>query len=97
MWHCAAGMYEDMPSCMTKVLVKDRSLVRTTVDETAVTEPSGLQPIILDLVSTVENGRSFVRPSGTEDCVRVYAEGASQALADKLADDVGKQVALLLS
>ncbi len=22
----------------------------------------------------VEGGRSFVRPSGTEDCVRVYAE-----------------------
>jgi len=22
----------------------------------------------------VERGRSFVRPSGTEDCVRVYAE-----------------------
>jgi phosphoacetylglucosamine mutase len=30
----------------------------------------------------VEMGRSFVRPSGTEDCVRVYAEAKSSADAD---------------
>jgi phosphoacetylglucosamine mutase len=33
----------------------------------------------------VEGGRCFVRPSGTEDAVRVYAEAASQPLADALA------------
>ena len=31
------------------------------------------------------NGRCFVRPSGTEDVVRVYAEAATQAEADELA------------
>jgi len=91
------GMYADLPSRMTKVLVKDRTLVKTTADETQVTQPSSLQPLITDLVSKVEIGRSFVRPSGTEDCVRVYAEGATQALADELADVVGKHVVKLLS
>ena len=31
------------------------------------------------------SGRCFVRPSGTEDVVRVYAEAASQEAADELA------------
>lgn len=37
-------------------------------------------------------GRSFVRPSGTEDVVRVYAEAATQAEADALAAAVGRLV-----
>lgn len=37
-------------------------------------------------------GRSFVRPSGTEDVVRVYAEAATQAEADALAAAVGRRV-----
>jgi hypothetical protein len=32
--------------------------------------------------------RSFVRPSGTEDVVRVYAEAASPSAADELAAQV---------
>lgn len=36
--------------------------------------------------------RSFVRPSGTEDIVRVYAEAATREEADKLAVEVGKKV-----
>ena len=37
-------------------------------------------------------GRAFVRPSGTEDVVRVYAEATTQEAADKLALDVARQV-----
>ena len=38
-------------------------------------------------------GRSFVRPSGTEDVVRVYAEAHTQ----QQADDLAKQVACFVS
>lgn len=34
----------------------------------------------------------LVRPSGTEDIVRVYAEAATQTQADDLADQVRKVV-----
>lgn len=37
-------------------------------------------------------GRAFVRPSGTEDVVRVYTEATTQEAADKLALDVARQV-----
>ena len=37
-------------------------------------------------------GRAFVRPSGTEDVVRVYAEAATQPAADDLAVAVARHV-----
>ena len=35
-------------------------------------------------------GRCFIRPSGTEDVVRVYAEASRQQAADDLASSVAK-------
>ena len=37
-------------------------------------------------------GRAFVRPSGTEDVVRVYAEARTQPAADELAARVARAV-----
>lgn len=33
-----------------------------------------MQDIIDEIVKSIPKGRSFVRPSGTEDVVRIYAE-----------------------
>ena len=41
------------------------------------------------VVAKFQKGRSFVRPSGTEDVVRVYAESTTQDDADQLAYEVG--------
>ena len=46
------------------------------------------------LVTKSSNARCFVRPSGTEDAVRVYAEASSQEYADDLARKVGNLVLL---
>lgn len=51
-----------------------------------------MQQLIDDAVNKVELGRSFVRPSGTEDCVRVYAEAATTASAEALAATVSDLV-----
>ena len=45
----------------------------------------------------LSRGRSFVRPSGTEDCVRVYAEADTRENADSLADDVVQIVKKMLA
>ena len=37
-------------------------------------------------------GRSFIRPSGTEDVIRVYVEASTQEAADSLANSVAKLV-----
>ena len=49
------------------------------------TAPEPLQPELDRLAARFEHGRCFVRPSGTEDVVRVYAEASTQAAADELA------------
>ncbi|XP_052250304.1 phosphoacetylglucosamine mutase-like [Dreissena polymorpha] len=84
--------YTDLPNRQLKVKVKDRNIIKTTPDETQATTPAGLQSAIDKLVEKYQCGRSFVRPSGTEDIVRVYAEADTQ----ENADDLGHKVCLLV-
>lgn len=79
------SLYEDVPSRQCKLAVQDRTAITTIEDESRVLQPKVLQDAIDALVSAVPRGRAFVRPSGTEDVVRVYAEAASQEQADALA------------
>lgn len=70
--------YTDLPNRLLKCSVKDRTLFETTDAERRLTKPDGLQAKIDALVAKYPEGRSFVRPSGTEDCVRVYAEAGAR-------------------
>lgn len=79
------AVYTDLPSRQVKVKVQDRASIKTTNAETTVTHPLGLQDAIDVEVGKVRSGRAFVRPSGTEDIVRVYAEAATQNEANILA------------
>jgi phosphoacetylglucosamine mutase len=81
-----------LPSRQMKVKVADRSVITTTDAERRVAEPKALQDKIDALVAGVPGGRSFVRPSGTEDVVRVYAEADSVEEMEKLANSVAKAV-----
>lgn len=62
--------------------MQDRYAFTTTDAERKVEKPEGLQSKIDEAVKEFEGGRSFVRPSGTEDCVRVFAEAATRLDAD---------------
>lgn len=75
-----------------KVTIKDRTVIQTTESERKATTPEGLQDEIDRLVSEYKSARSFVRPSGTEDVVRVYAEAATREAADSLALAVSQKV-----
>uniref|UniRef100_F1KYT1 Phosphoacetylglucosamine mutase n=1 Tax=Ascaris suum TaxID=6253 RepID=F1KYT1_ASCSU len=88
----ANQLYLDSPSCQLKVKVNDRSIFKTTFDEMTCLEPKGLQDAIDALIASNGQGRSFVRPSGTEDIVRVYAEGSSAENARELAEKVADAV-----
>uniref|UniRef100_A0A914XB13 Phosphoacetylglucosamine mutase n=1 Tax=Plectus sambesii TaxID=2011161 RepID=A0A914XB13_9BILA len=86
------AIYEDAPSCQLKVEVKDRTVVKTTWDETECTHPAGLQKEMEELIIANGAGRAFVRPSGTEDVVRVYTEGTCEENAKVLANAVAHLV-----
>ncbi|CAK5280517.1 unnamed protein product [Mycena citricolor] len=79
------SLYVDLPNRLVKVVVADRNQFKTEDAERRLVSPLGLQQKINELVRRFEQGRSFVRPSGTEDVVRVYAEGSMKIQADELA------------
>lgn len=77
--------YTDLPNRLSKVEVKDRTIFTTTDAERRLVSPPELQNKIDNLVKKFPRGRSFVRASGTENVVRVYAEATSRVQADELA------------
>lgn len=80
------SFYIELPSRQLKVKVSDRSVFKTTAADTKLIQPIHLQSEIDRLVSeNTLHGRAFVRPSGTEDLVRVYAEAETRQLCDRLA------------
>lgn len=82
------AIYTDLPNRQLKVKVADRRVIDTTDAERRAVSPAGLQDAIDALVKKHRLSRSFVRPSGTEDVVRVYAEADTQESADTLAHEV---------
>lgn len=82
-------IYNDYPSKMLKLAVRDRAKFRThDEDETNLLDPEGLQEVIINIFKEIPNARAFVRPSGTEDVVRIYAEAPTQDKADEIANKI---------
>ena len=83
-------LYQDLPSRQLKVTIKDRTVIKTYDAERRVSEPAELQTQLDLMVKNLgyKMARSFVRPSGTEDVVRVYAEADTQEHTDDLANKV---------
>ncbi|XP_008300912.1 phosphoacetylglucosamine mutase [Stegastes partitus] len=86
------SIYSDLPNRQLKVKVSDRRVIDTADAERRAVSPAGLQDAIDSLVKKYRQARSFVRPSGTEDVVRVYAEAETQESADSLAHEVSLAV-----
>ena len=80
--------YDDLPNLQQKVKVQDRNIFETTDAERICVKPEGLQDKINEVVKKYKRGRSFVRPSGTEDVVRVYAEAENVDDVQLLAAEV---------
>ena len=82
-----ASLYTNLPSRQMKVKVVDRAVIRTNDNETQCLSPTSVQPALDQLMEqyAAMQARIFIRPSGTEDVVRVYAEATTQEIADELA------------
>ncbi|TNN07508.1 Phosphoacetylglucosamine mutase isoform 1 [Schistosoma japonicum] len=89
------SMYEDLPSKQLKVTVVKRDIIQVTWDERRVTSPVQLQVAIDEAVDKADksvgkigSSRAFVRPSGTENSVRIYAESYTHEATDWLSTTV---------
>ena len=81
-------MYQEFPNKMFKAVVADRTSFKTQWDESRLTDPIALQNLIDAEAAAVEGGRAFVRPSGTEDILRLYVEAKKEADVQRLADKI---------
>jgi len=89
-WH---KLYSDRPNSLIKIEVPNRDLIKTKDAGRICTEPTNLQPLIDSTVSKYgSDSRAFVRPSGTEDVVRIYAESSDQGSAEELANDIAELI-----
>ena len=86
------ALYNELPSRQLKQRVASRALLEPNATETRLVAPAALQSKIDALAASHKSGRAFVRPSGTEDVVRVYAEAATRRDADALALEVRRAV-----
>ncbi|KAI9800489.1 MAG: hypothetical protein M1825_004037 [Sarcosagium campestre] len=77
--------YTDIPNRLVRIEVPDRNRFKAVDAERRLEEPQGVQSEIDAVVAKYKLGRSFVRASGTEDAVRVYAEAATTGEVDDLA------------
>eukprot|EP01017_Pseudomicrothorax_dubius_P008706 TRINITY_DN12874_c0_g1_i3.p1 TRINITY_DN12874_c0_g1~~TRINITY_DN12874_c0_g1_i3.p1 ORF type:complete len:152 (+),score=38.91 TRINITY_DN12874_c0_g1_i3:61-456(+) len=85
-----SAFYTDLPSQMSKIHVKDKSLIKTTYDETKVVSPPHLQGLIDEIIAKFsgQQARAFIRPSGTEDVVRLYVEASTPATVKTIASEI---------
>lgn len=83
-------LYDERCSSNMVVKVQDKSVIATADCDRALKEPIVLREAIRKIASA-EGCRAFVRPSGTEDVVRVYAE------APVGQDDLAKDMAIRIS
>lgn len=87
-WTCTEWFhtYSDLPNRLARVEVDDRNAFKTVpgTAERKLAAPAGVQEAIDKLVVKYTDARSFVRASGTEDAVRVYAEARTTAESQDL-------------
>ena len=83
-----SSMYEEYPNKMYKAVVANRTSFKTTWDESKLVDPQALQDLIEEQAGSVEGGRAFVRPSGTEDILRLYVEAKNPDDVQRLADAI---------
>jgi phosphoacetylglucosamine mutase len=84
------GIYSENPNRLYKIKVDDRSIFKPIADESRLTEPAEIQQAVDAAVAAVQDGKAFLRPSGTEDVLRLYAEAKTEAERDQLADTILK-------
>lgn len=84
-WH---GVYKEMVASNTKCQVKDKSKIKVNFSEDRIVTPPEIQFGIDKIIGGFPNSRAFVRPSGTEDIVRIYVEtktkGENEIVREKI-------------
>uniref|UniRef100_A0AC35TNH1 Phosphoacetylglucosamine mutase n=1 Tax=Rhabditophanes sp. KR3021 TaxID=114890 RepID=A0AC35TNH1_9BILA len=88
-WH---QIYNDKPNCLLKATGIDRTQFTTNDNETMLDEPKELQLFIQQLCDKQQGVRAFVRPSGTENLVRIFAEANTPEIAEEVGNKIKEEI-----
>jgi phosphoacetylglucosamine mutase len=94
------GLYQSMPCRLLKLSVPEKSLFESDpLDEERLVRPAGFQDTLSQIVGKGKEGavRAFVRPSGTENYLRVYVEAESVDAVARVAAAIERAVFLRVS
>jgi phosphoacetylglucosamine mutase len=84
-------MYHDLHTKQVKIATDKHAFTTVNFGRTCI-KPIGLQESIDDIIGKYPNARAFVRPSGTEDIVRIYAECSNFEDIEALAAEVSNAI-----
>lgn len=79
------SMYEETPNLKGKFVGADRNKMRVEQEDRLIVEPAGLHE---KLQGVMEGGRFIIRPSGTEDMIRLYLEHPNEKKLPELMNQV---------
>ena len=71
------GLFEKLPARTYKMVVKNKDIFKTNQDQSRLISPTDLQPKLDEIMKS--GCRVFLRPSGTEDIVRMHIEGPTMS------------------
>jgi phosphoacetylglucosamine mutase len=86
------SMYNETPCLQKAVSVKDKKKLKTKDADRVIQHPTSLKQSVDEIIQRYEKDysdvRAFVRASGTEDKVRIYAEHCDVAQLNKMVNDI---------
>eukprot|EP00871_Galdieria_phlegrea_P000645 jgi/Galph1/1581/GphlegSOOS_G257.1 len=86
------NLYHDLPNSYRAVRVRRKDLIKTTNAERILLEPITVKNLLDEFAITKPKYRFLVRPSGTEDVVRIYGEGPKSGDLEVLLEQIEEAV-----
>ena len=83
--------YNEIPYKIVDIKMKYNKFI-TNEDDSKIIEPKNMQIIIDELSNKYANSKIYVRPTGTEDYLRVYAESETDDNCEKIIEELSKRL-----
>ena len=81
--------YNEIPYKIVDIKMKYNKFI-TNEDDSKIIEPKNMQIIIDELSNKYANSKIYVRPTGTEDYLRVYVESETDDNCEKIIEELSK-------
>ena len=84
--------YNEIPYKILDIKMKYNNKFITDEDDTKILEPKNIQKIIDEITHKYQKSKIYVRPTGTEDCLRVYVESETDDNCEKIIEELSKSL-----